>query len=759
MLPVRGGTPLCFSIHTMKHLTFRFILILLLGVCPALPLCAQVVLVKDGTSRSSILIDGSNATDWTAATILQDFIQKISGCRLPIVTKGTPRKGDIAIGDVQVNGNPRLEAAHSSIRHDGFFISTQEGILRILGKEGNGTVYGAVTLLEQYLDVNYWGEKEADYPSLRTIALPAISLYDYPAFRYRQSQCYAMRTDTVYKWWNRLEEPAEVFAAGYWVHTFDKLLPSSVYGKTHPEYYSYFKGKRHPGKASQWCLTNPEVLEIVSQRIDSLFKAHPDKKMICVSQNDGNYTNCACDNCRKLDEEEGGPSGSLIHFINQLAARFPDKEFATLAYLYTMTPPKHVKPLSNVYIMLCDIDCDREVSLTENASGRHFVKALEGWSRISDQLFIWDYGINFDNYLSPFPNFHILQDNIRLFHQHHAKMHFSQIAGSRGGDFAELRTYLVSKLMWNPEVNVDSLTHRFLKGYYGEAAPFLYSYMRMMEGALIGSGQRLWIYDSPVSHKNGMLKPALMRRYDRLFDEAEKAVADKPVYLKRVRRTRLPLQYSALEIARTESRKDLADIDRKLTLFEQRVREFRVPTLNERSNSPVDYCELYRKRYMPPAQESKALGASVRFLSEPSGKYKEMAAALTDGLFGGSTFVESWVGWEGKDGAFIIDLGDKKPVSSVETDFLHQIGAWILCPLKVVYSYSEDGQKYTLWEVHDLPEERSGKVKFTGVRSECPRPVSMRYIKVEITGTKECPAWHYGVGHPSWFFVDEVTVL
>ena len=164
MLPVRGGTPLCFSIHTMKHLTFRFILILLLGVCPALPLCAQVVLVKDGTSRSSILIDGSNATDWTAATILQDFIQKISGCRLPIVTKGTPRKGDIAIGDVQVNGNPRLEAARSSIRHDGFFISTQEGILRILGKEGNGTVYGAVTLLEQYLDVNYWGEKEADYP-------------------------------------------------------------------------------------------------------------------------------------------------------------------------------------------------------------------------------------------------------------------------------------------------------------------------------------------------------------------------------------------------------------------------------------------------------------------------------------------------------------------------------------------------------------------------------------------------------------------
>ncbi len=70
-----------------------------------------------------------------------------------------------------------------------------------------------------------------------------INKIDNPAFRYRQTQCYAIRTDSVYKWWNRLEEPSEVFAAGYWVHTFDKLLPSSVYGKEHPEYYSpYFKG-------------------------------------------------------------------------------------------------------------------------------------------------------------------------------------------------------------------------------------------------------------------------------------------------------------------------------------------------------------------------------------------------------------------------------------------------------------------------------------------------------------------------------------
>lgn len=749
---------LYFKINLMKYVIARLMLALVI-VCISTSLCSQVVLVKDGKSVSSIVINADNVTDKTAATILQDFVKKITDCQLPIVTHRPPQQGDIIIGNLHVKGEDTLESVLPSIAKDGFYISTDGGVLRIVGNEGNGTVYGVVTLLEKYLDVNYWGEKEFDHPLRKTIALPAIHLLDNPAFHYRQSQCYAMKTDTIYKLWNRLEEPKEVFAAGYWVHTFDKLLPSAVYGDTHPEYYAYFKGKRHPGKAGQWCLTNPDVFEIVAQRIDSIFKANPDKKLICVSQNDGNYTNCTCGECRELDEKEGGPSGSLIHFINKLATRFPDKEFATLAYLYTMNPPKHVKPLPNVYIMLCDIDCDREVSLMENASGRQFVKALEGWSRIANNLFIWDYGINFDNYLSPFPNFHILQDNIRLFHKNNAKMHFSQIAGSRGGDFAELRAYLVSKLMWNPEVNVDSLTNHFLKGYYGEAAPFLYRYIHLMEGALIGSGQRLWIYDSPVSHKNGMLKPALMRRYNLLFDQAERAVADNPSFLDRVRRARLPLQYAELEIARTENEKDLADIERKLTLFEQRVKEFNVPTLNERNNSPVDYCKLYRERYMPRSKQSLALGASVRFLSEPSGKYREMGKALTDGLFGGSTFVESWVGWEGKDGAFVIDLGSSKPVCSVEADFLHQIGAWILFPLKVVYSYSVDGRNYTPWEVHNLPEERSGEVKFKGVKSELPQPVNMRYIKVEVTGTKECPAWHYGVGHPSWFFMDEVTVL
>ncbi|MDL2256099.1 DUF4838 domain-containing protein [Parabacteroides sp. OttesenSCG-928-K15] len=728
----------------------KAILFFLSGILTIAPLAAQVNIVNNGKALGKIHIGKENPVDQQAADLLQDFVGRISGCKLPVVYSGKPQKGDIVIGTTNTTG----------LTEDGFRLQTTDGVLYISSGGDKGNIYGVVTLLEKYLGVSYYGANEYTLTPQTTITLPEINLAENPAFRYRQSQCYAMREDPIYKLWFRLEEAREVFAGGLWVHTFDRILPSAEYGEAHPEYYSFINGERRPGKASQWCLTNPEVFEIASQKIDSIFKANPGKNLISVSQNDGNFTNCSCPDCKALDEHEGGPSGSLIHFMNKLAARFPDKEFSTLAYLYTMHPPKHVKPLPNVNIMLCDIDCKREVPLTDNASGQDFMKAMKGWAAISNNIFVWDYGINFDNYVAPFPNFPILQKNIQLFKEHNATMHFSQIASTKGGDFAEMRAYMVSKLMWNPYLDTDSLMRSFMDGYYGAASPYIYQYEKLLEGGLLASGVPLWIYDSPVTHKDGMLNANCLKRYNELFDRAEQAVANDEVLLKRVRRSRLPLQYSELEIARAEGGHDLDLIQSKLALFEERTTAYDIPTLNERRNSPKEYCMLYKSRYLPRKEQNLAKGAKIQWINEPARKYKTMGEkALTDELFGGTTFVESWVGWEGVDGAFILDLGKETTITSIESDFLHQLGAWILLPQKVSYSVSSDNITYSRFGEKALEEDRSPQVKFVGVKCESAAPVTTRYIKVEIEGVKTCPSWHYGVGYPAWFFLDEVTVL
>lgn len=298
-----------------------------------------------------------------------------------------------------------------------------------------------------------------------------------------------------------------------------------------------------------------------------------------------------------------------------------------------------------------------------------------------------------------------------------------------------------------------------MEGYYGAAAPYLYQYEKLLEGGLLASDKELWIYDSPVTHKDGMLNAKCRKRYNEFFDQAERAVAGDSVLLARVRLSRLPLQYSELEIERAEGVKDPEATEAQLELFEQRCAQFDVPMLNERRNTPADYCKLYRERYMPRSERNLAHGAKIIWITAPAEKYRQLGeTALTDGLFGGTTYVESWVGWEGRDGSFIIDLGQEREVSLVECDFLHQLGAWILLPEKVTYSVSSDNVDYTFFGTTELPEDRSVEVKFVPVTSRQDHPVRARYVRVDIVGTKICPSWHYGVGYPSWFFLDEVNV-
>ena len=132
---------------------------------------------------------------------------------------------------------------------------------------------------------------------------------------------------------------------------------------------------------------------------------------------------------------------------------------------------------------------------------------------------------------------------------------------------------------------------------------------------------------------------------------------------------------------------------------------------------------------------------------------------LIDELYGGTAFVESWVGWEGKNAAFILDLGKEEDVSVIESDFLHQLGQWVFLPKKVSYSTSLNNQDYQFFGKTDIAEDQSIEVKFFQARNESSQPVKARYIKVEIEGVNTCPSWHCGVGHPGWFFMDEIRVL
>jgi hypothetical protein len=105
-------------------------------------------------------------------------------------------------------------------------------------------------------------------------------------------------------------------------------------------------------------------------------------------------------------------------------------------------------------------------------------------------------------------------------------MVFEQGLSSPGGEMPEFRAELLAQLLWNPDIDVDSLRTAFLNEFYGPAGPFMDRYTRLLEEELDKSGKPLTLYEHPSAHKNGYLSPANLQRYKALFDSAEAAVMD-----------------------------------------------------------------------------------------------------------------------------------------------------------------------------------------------------------------------------------------
>jgi hypothetical protein len=541
----------------------------------------SLTIVKDGISKSRIILPSKpTVIEIQAAKVLQDYIERISGAILPIAGDSVKQHdGEILIGNVNrpaLNDVPKEE-----LDKDGIFIKASSKNLLITGGTDKGVLYAVYTFLENYMGCRKYSSKVTYVPKKKTIVLPAIKDIQLPAFSYREN-FYRDATDPEYQLWHKLDSHVGPNKSewGYWVHTFASLLSPKEYGDAHPEYFSFYGGKRHAGTVPSWdgaglqpeaqlCLTNPDVLEIVCKNLQAAIDKNPEAVYWSVSQND-NVNYCRCDNCAALDKKyaafapedkmystHGGSKypalgmGSILSFINKVAERFPGKIISTLAYQYSRVPPKDIVPAKNVNIMLCSIESARNTTMEKGDTA--FAADLKGWGKLTNNIIVWDYVIRFSNLFAPFPNLRILQPNLKFMHDNSVSAVFEQGNREIGGEFAELRAYLIDKLLWNPDVNVDSVMSDFLTGYYGKAAKQVKKYIDLLhDNNMAQSGYKLSIFGKPAMEKESFLSDSLLTVYNKLFDQAEKSVADSPEILQRVKTARLPVYYAMLEIAKDE---------------------------------------------------------------------------------------------------------------------------------------------------------------------------------------------------------------
>ncbi|WP_295128716.1 DUF4838 domain-containing protein [uncultured Chitinophaga sp.] len=723
----------------------------------------SITLVKNGVAQHVIVIpDEATKNESKAASVLQQYLKRMSGAAFNIIKESAYNKDRAAIFIGKTNRSQKINKG--KIQGEGFIINSDASDLYILGGSGKGSLYGVYTLLENYLGCKKFSDGPASVAALKTINIPQyLDDKQEPAFQYRETY-YPASADAEYLDWHKLHRFEDLW--GIWGHSFFKLVPPKTWFASHPEYYALVNGKRQP---TQLCLSNENVLRLVTENLRKAIAENPDAMYWSVSQEDGGGF-CSCDKCSSVNAAEGGVQGSLIAFVNRVAAKFPKQTITTLAYEQTVHPPKNIKPAANVFIMLSTIAVLRHEPISSTASAESFRKDLKGWATITPHIFIWDYTTQFTNYLNPFPDYNNLQPNLRYFAENGVKGVFSQGSGATFSDMAAYNSFIQAKLLWQQQIDFNQASNDFIKDYYGKSAPYVSEYLAALQKGLQSSKTRLDIYGGT---KAGYLTPELLDQYSTILDKAEKA-ADGNVYLlERVNEVRLGLEYVVLQQSRFYGTEKFGYLVPQGTAYgvnpkwPDRVKRFTelskkagVTELSEGGLSPDAYAKEWSEIFSRKWLNSIAFGAKVSLQFPYSEDYPAKGErTLTDGITGGLDFSTNWLYFYGQDMVATIDLGQTKNIRSIQAGFLQDARHFIFAPQTVIVETSADGKTYKPAGKQDVPsateEDYSAAIRNITLAT----PVTgVRYIRVTAKCLSAMPAWR-GSDKKVGLCCDEITVL
>lgn len=487
--------------------------------------------------------------EFHAAEELARYLQEITGAEFtPFSQDANPIDAPLlvvgrwnALTDRLCPGIP-----YERLGDDGFVLRTAGRNLVIAGAAPRGTLYGVYHFLDHELGVRWFSPEYTFVPRARRPVVRGLEEVQVPRFTYREIFA-ADGDDPRYCAHNRLNgkshhrevrgcAPGIDSWAKWWGpggHNLHRLVPDRKY---------------HAG--GQLAMMSGDVRRIAAESVVRILEKMPDYREVYykISQQDRGWR--PDPSSRRFAEAHGGAlSAPIMDMVLDIAGRvrrkLPDAKLCISAYQWSRKPPQGMKKLpDHILAQVCSIECDFSQPL-DGPKNRSFVEDLEGWCKLADKIVIWDYITNFGSYIQPHPNYRAVCETIKWLAAHpQVRGYFGQSSyGSVGCEFAELRTWVAARLLWNPDQDPQALIGEFVAGYYGEAARYVGEYVRMIEEAVRAT-------DSKLTIRSLVTEPymsfGVMRRADRLFERAERAVTGRGGFLRRVQTARIGVDYVIL---------------------------------------------------------------------------------------------------------------------------------------------------------------------------------------------------------------------
>lgn len=453
-----------------------------------------------------------------ASYILKNYVNRICGVNLAIKSDSDVSERPehcILVGDTKFTDAllPNINEIKSNLTcDDSFHLEIKGSVLIIVGGR-RGCHYGIFELLEKYCGVYWFGKNNYLVPSLDKVEFTFEVDHQNPFSTMRDCYSGGISTQEIRMFnrnnyinhipdnWGGALSPFEYATT----HTFFQFISPKEYFETHPEYFAFYDGNR--GTRGQLCLSNPDVLEIIInksliavEKLESL-----GTRFLSVSMQDGGHF-CNCSECRSLNEIYSGnpaiPSGSLIWFVNQVAdavkSQFPEKNvfIDTIAYHESEPPPNNIVARENVMVRLCPIGIDHIKSINEsdNPANKNLMTTLIGWHKVTNNLHVWHYTAGDYEMTGPYANFRSVIQNVFVYIDNGVKGFFF-LGGAETTDLYEMKNWIVSKLLWNPNQDINLLIKTFTDNFYGPVAgPFMREFVDGYHDIAIRDNRQSYIY-------------------------------------------------------------------------------------------------------------------------------------------------------------------------------------------------------------------------------------------------------------------------
>jgi len=239
--------------------------------------------------------------------------------------------------------------------------------------------------------------------------------------------------------------------------------------------------------STNFCSTNPEVLDIVAKKVNAYFAANPNAAVCSIDPNDYGLM-CLCDNCLALDKQFGQTkedgtevSDRMLEFSRQVSTRldpkYKDKYLGILVYGYQIELPISAKPHEHHAGIICNMawvyDHSRPWNDPTSPQNRHFNELVKGWGKLLPQYGYYDYYGHWSAF-GPWSMVSKLREDLAAFHD----MGGTFLALECQPNFAAqgLNDYIAGRLEWDIHADVDLLLEDFFTEYYGPAAAPMRNY-------------------------------------------------------------------------------------------------------------------------------------------------------------------------------------------------------------------------------------------------------------------------------------------